>query len=355
MTEKKFDELLQDTEIELSLNKKIKNGINRKIYSKIIRSFIALCILIVGLYHGISFVFDQTHYNPYREEKFSTEDVQIEFAVLLSNYIQMHYPGKLCILENYEENPYQSLGFGKYEVNMKLQSSFDPLYIDGKSNIKFTIDKSHLSFEVLDNQMLLTQTVDEFKNSGSAFQEIHSLKDVYAELQDLPNSTWLDVSVSFENFLSLEQIVQLIKKYSDAGFEWIALKDQETSIVEGIANGMSLYDATRYCFTAEFEKKYSGYYLPSNDELTADDLKQNYLSKLQMLIDHPDFLKILYSAFPYQSNIDKLKQNYEKASQEMLSYGVRVYINKKDLISMIDNENVSYVYINDMKLSQYQR
>lgn len=356
MKEKEFDELLEDEETSISINKKIKRIMNKKIYSKIIISFLAVCLMIGTLYYGCSWVFNTLYYNPYHEDQFLNQEKNKEFAVLMTDYIQMYYPGMMCILDGYDEdNIYHALGFGKYEVKMKLQRIFDPLYLDGQSNITFRINKSKMTCEISGEQKL-THIIGEFKGKDdSDFQELYSLKSIYNEIKKLPDSVHLDVSVSFNNELSLEQVVKLIRKYPKASFVWLALKNQEISSVHGITGGMPLYDATIYDFSKDNETRYSGYYLPYIKDLSASDLKKSYLSKLKLLIDHPEFLKIMQTAFPDSSHINEINENYKKATKSMNVYGVRVYIDKEDLLSMIDNENVSYLMIQDIKLSVYQR
>ncbi|UTY40923.1 hypothetical protein NMU03_01645 [Allocoprobacillus halotolerans] len=82
-------------------------------------------------------------------------------------------------------------------------------------------------------------------------------------------------------------------------------------------------------------------------------LEQKYLSMLKMMCDHKGFVDTLssYSGISYQKYVD----NYKKAQKEILAYGVRVSVKKNVLLDMIEKENISYAYIHDIKLSQYQK
>lgn len=359
MNEHDLDKLLKIEEDDNLINKKIKHNLNKKIYSKIIKSFLVVVVLVTSIYYGSSFVFNEIHYSPYNEEKFVDNSKSYEFIVLLQNYIQMHYPGMLVSLESPDDTLYESLGSGKYIINVKIQRIFDYRIVDGKTNTTFTIDKSKMSLEISDDKCRLSQIFNEFKDKeNSNFTAVYKIDDIINAVKELPDSSYIDTSISFENDKSMEQLTQLIKKYPNANFVWAALRldNVEDHYYSGISYGMSLYDASKYDFTKKAQEKYPGYYLPYKDQLTADDLKQSYLSKLKLLIDHPEFISVTNSAFnDGLSSLKQLKHNYNSAKKSMSTYGVRVYMKKKDLLAMIENEDVSYVMIHDIKLSQYQR
>lgn len=101
------------------------------------------------------------------------------------------------------------------------------------------IRRSQISVNT-DSHFLLTRTVDEFKDiNADHFQEVYALSDIQKEIEDLPDSSYLDVSLSFQDYVSLDSIASLIEKYPKVYFQWIALKDQELDSTAGVAGGFS--------------------------------------------------------------------------------------------------------------------
>jgi len=353
MNEKELDQLLQvDDDMDISLEKNIKKRINKKIYFKSLQIFIVICLLVVCGYFGSSCLLNITHYDPNQEERFLEEGQ--EFDVLFQTYMSLIYPGKTYIAEHYNEKKYKASGFGNYEISAKICNSFDPLYMDGLTNTTFYISRSRLKNIETKEDHLFSLVVDEYKDpQDNHFNEISSLSSIYKELKDLPDSTVLDASISFKDYQSLKEIIDFMNEYPQTSAMWVALKDQNASKVEGISCGVSLYDSAIYSFTKEAQEKYPSYYL--DQKVTAQSIQQHYLSRLQLLIDHPDFMKLMGTYFENELTIEQLQDNYQKAKKETKGYGLRIHTNKKDLIDMIEKGQLSYVYINDLKLSQYQK
>lgn len=352
MNDEKFDNMFGEEEQYQHFNKMIQKRINQKIYSKVFKMFIVICLMIVSCFYGISFLMNWIHYSPYREKQMTDSSNHEEFMILMSNYINLNFPGVL-LLESRQSNEklYNSLGMGCYETNATVQFIFDPLWVSETSNTTVSISRSQINIDT-QSYSVLSRQVDEFKDiNANHFQEVYTLSDIKKEIEDLPDSSYLDVSLSFQDYVTLDHIASLIGKYPKVYFQWIALKDQELSSVSGVAGGFSLYDPTIYSLTSEAKEKYPYFYLEGN--ITGEILKQKYLSMLKMMCDHQDFVEALssYSSISYQ----RFKDNYQKAQDELLAYGVRVSVKKNDLLNMIENEDISYLYINDIKLSQYQK
>lgn len=103
---KELDELLKEEDVSLNIDKTINKRINKTISSKVIKILLCLCLIITSLTLGILTIYDLSSYNPYNEEDFLPDNQDInydEFNVLLSTYIQMHYPGQVCICKEIEE------------------------------------------------------------------------------------------------------------------------------------------------------------------------------------------------------------------------------------------------------------
>lgn len=351
MNEEKLDELLQlDEEI---VNKKIVKKINKQmgkqIYKRIIIVIVLLALILTGGYYGSSFILDQFNYNPIQENNFvviskDMEDPYDGFNVLMGTFVNMYFPGKL-----YLGNNCKKIGFGQYDVKAKIQEIFQPLYIDGVSNVTFHIQRSRLKIDSEENG-IFSRTIDEYYNENLSNEYENQWQDIKQDIEDLPDSAILDVSLSFSQTYTLEKIIQFIKQYPNSQFIWIA-----TQMNGQIAEGMSLYDANLYELNDEAKIKYPSFYLMDTNDYTANILKENYLSKLKLLIDHEDFIDLLQS-YDFDISIDQLKKRYEDIKKNgVQAIGIRGYVKKKDLLDMYEKNELCYEMIHDIKLSIYQK
>lgn len=350
MSEKKFDELFQDTDY-VEVNQKIYRQMNKKIYSKVIKGFVVICLIITAIFFGTSQLLNVVYYNPNHEEKFLKDDHANEFEVLFSTYYQMLHPGVIYVPEFSENYNIKSLGFGRYESRGRIQSIFEPLILGPKVNTSLEISRSKIEI----NGPVETGYINEFKDpENKGFQAITELNEMKKEIENLSDSAYLDISLSFKNYISLEDVSEMIRKYPNT-VRWIALKNQSFYNVQGIAGGMSTVSHIYWTFTDDAEKEYPMFMLPYDENITADNLKDHYLSHLKLLLDHPNFINALSSSTGNMITLNKLKENYEKAQKELLAYGIRVCIDKKDILKLIEDYDVSYININDVKISKYQK
>lgn len=354
MNEDKLNELLQldENNEDKRLVKKINKQMSIQIYKRTVIVIVLLAIIVTGGYYGTSFILDQFNYNPIQENDFvvinkDNEDPHDGFHVLMGTFVNMYFPGKLYI-----SNSCEGIGFGQYEIKAKIQEIFQPLYIDGVSNVTFQIQRSNLKFDSEDNGVF-SRVVNEYydENQSDSYKEYfkNQWQFVKQDIEELPDSSILDVSLSFSHTYTLEKAIEFMKQYPDSNFIWIA-----TQVNGQVAEGMSLYDAARYELSAEAKKKYPSFYLESND-YTADILKENYLSKLKLLKDHEEFIGLLQKG-GFDINVDQLNQRYNNVKKNGVHViGIRGYIKKKDFIKMCESNELCYELIHDIKLSYLQK
>ncbi len=361
MKEDKFNELLKiNDDFNKDINKKINKAMRKQINSRVIAIIVTIAIIIAGIYCGVSFalgkpnILDNISYNPFNENDFvviEEEGNRLDgYHVLMGTFIGMNYPGKFYYGSSFEDN-YIKNGLGSYDIKAKIQDIMDPLHVDGISNITFQIRNSSMDYETSVNHML-SRTMHEFyderyKEQFDDFWLYYSLNDI----KELPDSAILDVSLSFDKTKSLEDTVEFINEYKGSIFHWIATDVNNYSI----ANGISLYDAAIYGFTDKANKEYPGFYL--NNDLTADSIKESYLSKLKLLIDHEDFIRLLDSCFKNPKSLQvSLKERYEAAkSKGVEAIGIRGIVKKADLLQMIEKNQLKFAFVNNAKLSKLQK
>lgn len=318
---------------------------------KILITIIIICVVIAG-YFGTNWLFKQTYYNPFLiDDIVENSDESANFDVLMGTYINMYYPGKLYYpIECSDE------GFGKYQIKAKIQEIFDPLYGDNADNITFTIKRSKLTiasdefnlYRVSHEYLDINETdLDEYTAS---LHEQWTTRD-YSDIQELPESAYLDVSLTFSKYKNAQEVVDFINRYNNSLFNWLALDASDQ-----MAAGVSIYDAVVYDLNNESKEKYPSFYL--DEEYTADMLQECALSKLKMLIDHSDFIDLIKQSNLYYDTMSSngIDQRYQDIKENGLQViGIRGCIKKSDLLNMINSGEIYYGYVNDVEVSRLQR
>lgn len=349
MDEKKLDEILKiENKFDSQINKKVKREMRKQIYSRVIIILIILSIVGQFVYRSASYFISITNYNPLAENKIVLNDENShnrDIDVLMATYINMFFPGKL-----YCSGDCISLGFGSYELTAIIQNINQPLNV-GKTNTTFSIQRSKLS---IDSKDVFTRYTNEYYNDQLSDYEnvFESISDsTIKNIQELPESTILDVAISFNHKLSLKETISFIKQYDKSKFVWLA-----THIENQVTYGMSLYDAQIYDLNSEAIKRYPHFYLSSVEDFTPEILVENYLSKLKLLIDNKEFLQLVFTEFPYNGDISFLEEQYNDIRKNGIQcIGTRAYVKKGDLLNMISNGSIRYLYIHDVKLSQFSK
>ena len=318
---------------------------------KILITIIIICVVIAG-YFGTNWLFKQTYYNPFLiDDIVENSDESANFDVLMGTYINMYYPGKLYYpIECSDE------GFGRYQIKAKVQEIFDPLYGDNADNITFTIKRSKLTiasdefnlYRVSHEYLDINETdLDEYTAS---LHEQWTTRD-YSDIQELPESAYLDVSLTFSKYKNAQEVVDFINRYNNSLFNWLALDASDQ-----MAAGVSIYDAVVYDLNNESKEKYPSFYL--DEEYTADMLQECALSKLKMLIDHSDFIDLIKQSNLYYDTMSSngIDQRYQDIKENGLQViGIRGCIKKSDLLNMINSGEIYYGYVNDVEVSRLQR
>ena len=318
---------------------------------KILITIIIICVVMAG-YFSTDWLFKQTYYNPFLiDDIVENSDESANFDVLIGTYINMYYPGKLYYpIECSDE------GFGKYQIKAKIQEIFDPLYGDNADNITFTIKRSKLTiasdefnlYRVSHEYLDINETdLDEYTAS---LHEQWTTRD-YSDIQELPESAYLDVSLTFSKYKNAQEVVDFINRYNNSLFNWLALDASDQ-----MAAGVSIYDAVVYDLNNESKEKYPSFYL--DEEYTADMLQECALSKLKMLIDHSDFIDLIKQSNLYYDTMSSngIDQRYQDIKENGLQViGIRGCIKKSDLLNMINSGEIYYGYVNDVEVSRLQR
>lgn len=362
MKEQELDRLLERQTVseqpsqEKNFHKKIRKTINRTLYTRIFAAL--LVVALVGTVGGfaVSAGMNALFYDPGREPEFLVSDDRddVEFKLLLEDALAMYFPGLRCyVLSGGKTASYTADGFARYDVDVLLGKPFDPMVMCEPPTHTFRIERSKLDTGFAPFHF----SVNEFLQPDSKPDplSIIPLETIREEVQGLPASAILDISLSFEEYLTSDEVAQLMRTFPEVDFQWAALKGQATSLYTGVAGGMPLSGLYREQFTPQAEERYPNYYLPVNDEITGEQLEENLCSRLKLLVDHPDFTDLLATQFGDTISRPKLQQRLERAEEEWACYGLRLIVRQQDLQMLLDQLPVSQAWINDVKVSRFQK
>ncbi|MCD7892646.1 MAG: anti sigma factor C-terminal domain-containing protein [Erysipelotrichaceae bacterium] len=309
------------------------------------KKILIVAIVIVVAVIGTIFYTTNTGYNPNNEEKIFDNDKNLEYGYLLTTILEMQYPG----LDIVTDDECTFMGFGNFEINAYV----DYYYKQGdtsSSTVKFIVNESDAfttTFVELDEtyENIFTGTANEFMLPGelSNINYIEKDNDLYNKVK---TTDYLDALLSFKEEKTLDEIVEMMVKYDQLDFIWLAL-DHVDNYDWPI--GLSLIDS-KYAnidLADNIETNYPNLIL-SNGVITADTIKQSYLSNLQLLKDHSDFMNMISASFFGAYIVDEtLEELYNHASENVTCYGVRVIGSGEDIIEMVDNEQITNLCMNN--------
>lgn len=350
----KFEELFKEdanlTDDYSKINRQVKKSISQNIYKRIIKFLLVIILVITAGYHGLSFILDQKHFDPAKIEGITFADKehakQDKFHVLMESYLSLFCPG-----ESYHffyDKDYRK-GFGSYELTAMISDSFERL--DGKTLSRGNIAITRSKLNIKDTA--ITTVPDEFFDYEKEKPDLTYLTPLYKYYEDIkmmPQSSVLDVSLSFKERISIEEYLTLREKYPQMITKYLAVNKVNQGFI-----GFTPQHIIAYDFSDEFNQKY-----PGLDYKTVKDSKyyeQRYHSLLQLMIDHQDFFTMAYgTAGGLELNLTEIKAEQERIEQEGVDLiGLRLFIQRDDLLDILDSGKIRVMHINNAKFSQYQK
>lgn len=335
-----------------TINKKVNKGINLKIIK-----IVVICLLIIGIIYigqkGIGYIVDygQTYYNPRQENKNLgyNDDAYLGFDVLFKTALEMKYSDISLYGGHILEN-----GHGKYIIEshlVKTEKYFKTFPID--NNLKVYLEKSRIQdIEVIGEDILVVkqeQFVNEDMQKNSQYDYRKISQEEIKDIEELPDSSVLEVDISFNKNYTTQEVIDFIKKYDHSLFTWLGIDDFNQSACYGI----QFYNMLQNDFNDTVKKKYPNLYI-DYEKINTKDFEQYYESQLKLLLDHKDFLNLapdflFFSPKEIQSRLDYFYAN------KIQSIGVTAKVKKQDLLKMINDDKLLYIDINDVKLSPLQK
>lgn len=354
---KDFDELLnldEDLNInEKALSRKINKKANMRVFKIVIITLIALAVITFGASQVCNIVF----YDADKKCKYIEDDVT-EFQFLMDIFTGLNNPGTAYIPATYDG--VEKHGFGSYTVKGSLQDEFHTIHVGADNNMKFEIKRGKLTYEDTYNLGLNNKTTFFYnpeslyyidKQSDDYAKSIMAITDKDIEaVEELPDSSYLKVLLSFNKLESMDDTLKFIRKYPDSLFTWIGI-DSDHSMVASSYDGIRLNTVFGYGLTKETEEKYPELLLEYSDDSTGENLEQCYLSRIKLMKDNPDFLEMVSEGY---SNY-RLDNDYEtvKKTEDVKAVGICGNVKKDDFLKMVKSREIKYAHILDVKLSTF--
>lgn len=319
-----------------NFNKMIEKKMNRKLSTQVYKTIISIGLVIAILLGGGHFLTKMTHYNPHK--------TNVEFRYLLQSYIWLYYPD--VIFRPSFDNEIEDKLFGKYIYNAEFDSRFGSNYLgDNPTNIEIdnSIDLSPL-------HAISPIWVNKYdRDMDYSYNNSPESKDtLIEELNKLPESTYISATVLFVDAIELEEVIHMMREYKNTDFKWCAIESFKE--IQMLNTGIPLQSPSNgYGETLEGYESLLKHY--ENDIPTITELQERYYDMLDVLLDDKETYNLLINREVNRSYAN-LSEQRAFANEHLNSIGLKISTNKHDLIKMIQDDNCSFVWIENMKLSK---
>lgn len=346
------------------LEKRINKQINQSITKRVVKVLLIICLALASCYYGLDLLYTASNYNPYKEEKIiadnseesitpsNVETVSVyetkesknpkDFALMMEIFIKTYYPGYVGFVTEVKD-----LGFGKYDVGMCIEEYSNVKTYPGLTNVIFHIEGSKLeSIEAVDStSYIFTRLFNEFDEPNNDVDDMdNNVEAIKKEIIEFPDSSYITVSLSFKDYFTLDQFVQMTNTY-DANYYWLALQRADDSGFIQVSDGVSLFDNRGYEIAGNRYPQ-----LVWDNELTADKIKERYQSHMQLFFDHLEFIRIFEG---YNTLGSKLDNRLKQAKEDIVPFGMKISVKKAVLLEMLEELDIHYVNIQNVRLTRY--
>lgn len=365
--EQKFDDMFAVENEQFNTDKSMFKKMKKKLYKKIfIRIILIVCVVSVVIGIGrfsISKIVDMNHLTPdglsfvVEKDEYASEDdytyTQSSMELFLRCYYKMMVPGVNIYFQQEYGETFKSEGFATYSAKAYVRREGYGNEFGNAEGI-LSIDHSYLKPDDKLNSVLSYVIGGEFINESSEQEKDEIQKEYEQEqkeilkrnIEELPQSAVLDVSITFNEKKPLAIIDELRNNYPNSIFRWAAVgwiieSDEFSSSCYGIP-----LQAQYFRYGKDIEQ-YPNIYLLQVD---SKNLEIYYHSVLQMMKDNKEYYEMALSSHPYYS-IDLLERQIKEAEDGVEIIGVNATIKKDDLLDMINRDLTTKISVHDVRLS----
>lgn len=327
---------------------KLKKSVNKRLRKVVFASVATVIALLFLVFFIISPFVDSLYYNPSGLSVGKDEDIDFDMNVITELNMPGYTAGGVFVERH---------GFGTYEINYSYRSIFTDEHYRVNSIIKrgeiYSIQKD--SYE--NNSVFLDVQIP---NREQKFIDRHKER-VLNHIKQLNPVSYVSAGITFKKDLTMEELFNLEFKYPDIEFIWAGIRtdspDNETMDLIGIqllsSNGVNLDDGVEEKYRAFSILKWLVNPVGSGNSslpLEVQAYELHYKSLLQYVIDREEAVNVIERR-PWKYEFYQLAQKYAE-EHGVKTYGVLVYAEAKNLIELVENEEIKLVEFNQAMVSR---
>lgn len=331
---------------------KLKKSVNSRLRKIVFMSVAIVIALFISIFFVVSPLIDGLYYNP-NKTTVGISDNDISFDVYAISELNMPGLSPSNVLVDKK-------GFGEYNV----MYSYRNLFTDENYSVNHKIKRGKIISSCRDPILNANMFLDiRYPDANESYIE-EKKQNVINHLKELNPVSYVSTEIMFEKDLSMEELYNLELKYPDIEFEWAGIRtdsqDKKTNELIGIHllnsknNSVLLGDE-------HIKNKYPAFFIldwlvdpigkkNSDSHIEAQAYEHHYMSLLEYLVDREEAVNVL----EHRTGKDKFyKQALEYTKEHgVKTYGVLVYAEAKDLLQMIDQEDIKGLDFNQALVSK---
>lgn len=345
-------------------NKAVTKVVNRRLRRVVVTAVIAAALLYGVIFYGLSQIMEWSYYNPSSTSLFHDSEAypQPNIQYDLEAWINMHFPEASLVFAGSESEK-----FGRHKIYAIYRNEFtgqEHRFDMGLIRNRLTKSDDTLTkwnWESIWNGFdVIAFNHQAVPADGSHFSDHYSKQNKTTDyfLKQLNPLSYLSLSLTFPEDMSLEQVYDLIEANRRIKFHWIGVRTMPVAETENTTS------IPLVGFTPDFsrsrissgldETKYPLFYISqaywkrnTDQERAVNYLAQaaetHFKTRLKFLIDRSRFVGIM----EYPDKVDFYKSSLDYVAQHGAhSYGVVVAGTVKDLRDFLEKQDILTSYIN---------
>ena len=330
------EEKVEITDKEEELKDLVQKAINKKLRRYGIAVGAVVLVVVLFIMFGLSPIMNRMYYNPGEKLGSYSQAIDLPLAV----YTELH-----CANRWFNYTNISSEGYGKYslKVGYQFQGEVEDFYV--------TLDKG--KFVGYYSDMLKNNLFGNSFTRGTAYN-YYEPDDEYVleELRKLPDTAFVEASISFPKDLTLGELKKLQEEYEALYITYVPIRVSGDNhqiqgyfgfepFGTGIVFDESTYDNEKYPLL-ELANSKEGY-------PTIKDWENHIKSMMKYMEDAEEFNKAINNGFDYNAALDYIEANGIK------TFGAVVRMPVKELLQLRDKGIVENVNVTDVKLSIFSK
>ena len=361
MMEDKFEELF-----ELEENNKLMKQVNKSLYKKVFKMFvlpiICICLIITCIFSFYQSVVRNSYYDPLNESgiaelydakksgvsyeelsKQEKERLKLEYYdYLMATYYSVFVPGTYYN----GSSSIEYMGKGEYEIYGSMDDGFRNA---NSSYMKYILSQNTNLSDVFASNFVFDCDEEDTEGCYTALADNWEDKqklEMQNEVELMPDSSIYMVYVNYKDEIALSNWDET----NIPAYDYKYVLTDFTSDSRYV--GFTLDDfsgANTFGMAAEQINK--GYFMqfPST---TAEEFYNHFKIRLKILAEHEEFV----STFGSEDTMEFINKALEKVeNKEVEVKGYMAHVSKSELEEILVDKNTSYVVIEDVKYSKYEK